>query len=85
MESYILLLLITTTILTIISYKLFWNTSKDEFLEKEAERYFEKDCEIDKDWTSKGRIYGKGMSFHKDKEGNLIIINQAKLIGIGLL
>lgn len=77
--------IIYLSIITYILFELFWNTSDDDFLHNESKRCLEQKCEINKDWHSQGRIYGKGIAFYKNKEGKVEIINQAKLIDIGLL
>lgn len=68
--------------LAYISYQIIENSTSD-FFQKEAKRMVEKNCEIDKNWNSRGRIYTKGLKYTKNKDNKIIPINQGKLIGLG--
>jgi|GEM_PF-5828603 len=60
------------------------NRENNTFREQEAERFFEKNCEIDENWSSKGRVYTRGVGLI-EKDGKLKFIKQAKLCDTGIL
>ena len=59
---------------------------KNSFAFKEAKRYLFGFNKIDKNWSSNGRIYTKGIALIEDKKtGKKEFIKQAELCDIGIL
>ncbi len=86
MEGFIGALLI---LIGLFGLSLLWRFKKHSFFEEEANRYLNKFCEVDENWSSRGRVYTKGLAILKEKgkdgETKIKFVKQAKLCDIGLL
>jgi len=62
---------------------------KNSFFEKEANRYLNEYCEANEDWSSRGRVYAKGLAIlkeiEKDNKVKIKFVKQTKLYDIGLI
>lgn len=63
---------------------LFWKFKKNKFLAEEADRCLNRYCEIDENWTSRGRVYVRGLAVIEENGGKRFV-KQAKLFDIGIL
>lgn len=70
--------------LSYVIYQAFNEDSDNKFFKKEVKRMKEKDCEIDKDWNSRGRMYTIGLKYTKDEKTKEIkVTKQGKLHELG--
>jgi len=60
-------------------------SNRNSFMEKEAERFFFKNNEIDEYWDSQGRDFRKGMALIKnEKTGKYKLIATGRVVETGL-
>ena len=86
MEGFIGALLI---LIGLFGLSLLWRSKKNSFFKEEANRYLNKYCETNKNWSSRGRVYSKGLAIlkeiGKDNKIKIKFVKQTKLYDIGLI
>ena len=70
--------------LGLLSFNFFWRFKRDPFLASEANRCLNHSCEVNDNWTSRGRMYTRGLAV-VEVDGKKKFIKQAKLVDIGIL
>lgn len=70
--------------LGLLSSDLLWKFKKDPFLASEANRCLNNFCEVDDSWSSRGRMYTRGLAVI-EVNGVKKFVRQAKLVDIGIL
>lgn len=68
----------------LVLFGLFYRFRKNKFLTQEADRCLNKYCEIDKNWSSRGRVYARSLTVIEEG-GEKRFVKQAKLFDIGIL
>lgn len=79
-----LILALILLLVGLLSSSLLWSFKKDPFLASGTDRCLNHFCEVDDSWSSRGRVYTRGLALI-EVDGKKKFIRQAKLVDIGIL
>jgi hypothetical protein len=70
--------------IALLSASFVWSFKKNEFMEQESVRCLNGLCEVNEEWSPKGRIHTNGFTIIKI-DGKTKFIKQSKLCGASML